>query len=227
MHARAFPVSNMTGRSTVRSHGAALGVRCHSGWAAFVVLAGSFNEPKILERGRMALCDAEIEGSKQPFHTAEGLPFPSAAGFIESCSASTARLAELAIEGLVARHGRIVGCCVLAASARPLPGLAGLLASHSLIHAAEGEFYREAISAAVNRIRIPIQRVRERDLETAADTLLAPSQRRKALLEGFGRQVGPPWTQDEKRSALAAWIALAPPRTGVRPARGARTLEGP
>ena len=52
----------------------ALGVRTHSGWAAYVVLEGSAKAPDIAARGRMLLCDWH----KQPFHEAETMPFARA-----------------------------------------------------------------------------------------------------------------------------------------------------
>lgn len=75
---------------------ATLGVRAHSGWAAFCVLAGNPQAPDILARGRMQLCDRDIEGSKQPFHHAEMMPFARAEKFIARCTASSAELAAKA-----------------------------------------------------------------------------------------------------------------------------------
>ncbi|HEV2650866.1 MAG TPA: hypothetical protein VGU69_06395, partial [Rhizomicrobium sp.] len=77
-----------------------MGVSTHSGWAAFVVLAGSPSAPDIIERGRMMLCDASIAGSKQPFHHAEPMKFADAEKFIALCKASTARLAGKAVAAL-------------------------------------------------------------------------------------------------------------------------------
>ena len=94
----------MTARSKVPDS-RALGVRAHSGWAAYVVLAGHAKSPEILARGRMDLCDAAIAGSKQPFHEAEPMPFAAAEKFIARCTASTAKLAAKAI-GAVADGSR-------------------------------------------------------------------------------------------------------------------------
>src|SRR5215472_10394419 len=148
--ARACQVSSMTVHSKARraTDRVALGVRCHSGWAAFVVLGSSITAPQILERGRMGLCDAAIKGSKQPFHAAEPMSFTAAEKYISTCRISTGALAQSALRALVARHGMLRACCVLTASGRPVPGLREVLASHALIHAAEGEFYRDAIVGA-------------------------------------------------------------------------------
>ena len=152
--------------------------------------------PDIVARGRMELCD----GHKQPFHEAETMPFARAEKFVAECRATAARLADEALKSI----GPISGCCVLTASGKPLPGLVGILASHALIHSAEGEFYRDAIAEACARAKIAVSRVRERDILLEAKHLAGWHER---LVE-FGKAVGPPWTQDEKLSALGAWLVL-------------------
>jgi hypothetical protein len=178
---------------------AALGVRAHSGWAAYVVLKGDAKAPEIVARGRMILCD----GHKQPFHEAEPMAFARAEAFIAVCRTTTAKLADAALEGI-----DVSACCVLTASGRALPGLKGILASHALIHSAEGEFYRDAVADACRRRGIAVTRIRERDIPAEAEHL--PGWR-EGLAE-FGKQVGAPWTQDEKLSALGAWLVLAAKR---------------
>ena len=187
----------------------AIGVRCHSGWAAYVVLGHSITAPQIVERGRLELCDPSIEGSKQPFHEAEPMPFVAAEKYLSTCESATGTLAQNALRALVRGHGTLIACCVLTASGRTLPGLRDILASHALIHAAEGEFYRDAIFRAAERISIPVFKVRERDLDAAADRLPGSENDRRARLAEFGKQVGAPWRQDEKLAAVGAWLALA------------------
>lgn len=202
----------MTVRSKVLRKNAgrrAIGVRCHSGWAAYVVLGHSITAPQIVERGRLELCDPSIKGSKQPFHEAEPMPFVAAEKYLSKCESATGTLAHNALRALVRGHGAPIACCVLTASGRALPGLREILASHALIHAAEGEFYRDAIFRAAERISIPVFKVRERDLEAAADRLPGSENDRRARLAEFGKQVGSPWRQDEKLAAVGAWLALA------------------
>jgi len=157
----------------------------------------------------MELCDASIKGSKQPFHEAEPMKFAAAERYISTCQSATGTLARNAFRTLVAEHGLLKACCVLTASGRPLPGLREILASHALIHAAEGEFYRDAIIAAAERIGIPVFKVREKDLALAADRLPGSANDRKVRLADFGKQVGSPWRRDEKLAAVGAWLALA------------------
>lgn len=197
----------MTGRIS-RPEAATLGVRSHSGWAAYVVLRGDPKHPEIVARDRMVLCDAAIKGSKQPFHEAEPMPFATAELFIARCTSATAALAGSAVAA-IQKITPLSACCVLTASGRPLPDLRGILASHTLIHAAEGEFYRDAIDLACSRRRIAVRRVRERDVEVELHKLPVAVAAAKSRISEFGKLLGPPWTQDEKLAAFGAWLMLA------------------
>ena len=204
----------MTGRSR-RPEFLTLGVRSHSGWAAYVALAGDPRKPEIVARGRMTLCDAAIKGSKQPFHEAEPMSFAQAEKFIARCATSSRRLASAAIDE-VHRRTPVKGCCILTASGRPLPRLEDILASHTLIHSAEGEFYRDVIDEACSRRNITVRRVRERDMDIELQKLPIPAAAAKARMVEFGKILGPPWTQDEKLAAFGAWLML-----GLLPSRHA------
>lgn len=197
----------MTGRTRLPDR-ATLGVRSHSGWAAYVVLAGNAKEPRFVTRDRMQLCDPTIKGSKQPFHEAEPMPFNRAEAFIETCTAATAKLARRALTQ-IHRQTPLRACCVLTASGKPLPELRAILASHALIHTAEGEFYRDAVAAACETCEISVRRVRERDMENELQKLPVTAVAAKERIAAFGKQAGPPWTQDEKLAALGAWLMLA------------------
>lgn len=193
---------------------AALGLRAHSGWAAAILVCGTASDIAIVERRPVELCDPGIEGSKQPFHHAEPLAFPRADAFIARCRKSTDALAAAALAGLLeivaAQKLKLAGCGVLSASGRPLPPLKEILASHALIHAAEGEFYRDALARACARERIAVVRIREREaLRQACDQLHRPEAKMKERLASLGKSLGPPWTQDQKLAALAAWSLLA------------------
>jgi hypothetical protein len=197
----------MTGR-TRHPERATLGVRSHSGWAAYVVLAGNAKDPQFVSRDRMQLCDPTIHGSKQPFHEAEPMSFGRAEAFIETCTKATAKLARKALTR-INRETPLRACCVLTASGKPLPDLQAILSSHALIHTAEGEFYRDAIAGACDGCQIAVRRVRERDMENELQKLPVTAAAAKERIAAFGKQAGPPWTQDEKLAALGAWLMLS------------------
>ncbi len=103
-----------------------------------------------------------------------------------------------------------MACGITLGSGRALPALEKVLASHALIHTAEGEFYRNVVAEAGEHCGLPVLGVKEREIfERAASHLkvdAAELERRVAIL---GKPIGPPWTQDQKYAALVAWLALA------------------
>jgi hypothetical protein len=192
---------------------AALGLRVHSGWAALVAIAG-LPEPTIIERRRIELADAETTGSTQPYHAAEALDLTGAQEFIQRCSEKAEVLAQSALQSVVhdleQKGYQVVSCAVLLSSGRPGSTLATTLASHALIHTAEGELFRQAVIRASGRCGLSVTTVKERELyrRVAAELGLAREPLRKRLAE-LGAPLGPPWREDQKCATLVAWLTLA------------------
>jgi hypothetical protein len=63
----------------------ALGFRAHSGWTIAVAVAGSLDNPFVLERRRIETADPSIPGSRQPYHAAERLDVRKAENLIRLC----------------------------------------------------------------------------------------------------------------------------------------------
>lgn len=192
---------------------AAIGVRAHSGWGALVAVAGAAGEFEVIERRRVVIAGANAPGAKQPFHYAERLGLPEAEKHLANCTASTQRLASAAIREVLrelqGREFRVVGGAILTASGRTLPPLPQILASHALIHTAEGEFFRKAFRDAFEASQIRVTALPERDLDARAKAAFGMRAARvRQKIEGLGRSLGPPWTQDQKFAALAAAMLL-------------------
>jgi len=188
----------------------AIGLRAHSGWAAVVgVSAGSAEPPEVVLRERIELAEPTIPGAKAPYHAAEKLELDGAAAFLARCEAASRALARSGLEGIVDRlrkGGRAPGRCgLLLAAGRPLPDLRATLASHAWIHVGDGEHFRNALADAAAACGLEVRRVRERDV---AASLGRPSDSVDEYLAGQRRLLGPPWAQDQKLAALAAWFAL-------------------
>jgi len=196
------------------SRRAALGFRVHSGWAAAVAVAGTPARPEILERRRIAIADPEIEGSLQPYHAAEEMAIGDARRYLETCASASARLSRKAVADL-ARDVRSKGCeltggGLLLASGRPLPALESVLASHALIHTADGEHFREAILRACEHAGLDVLGMREREVPAAAAARFRTTEAEVMLqVAQAGKAVGAPWRADEKLAALVAWLALS------------------
>jgi hypothetical protein len=85
-----------------------------------------------------------------------------------------------------------------------------ILASHPLIHTAEGEFFRAVFSKACEGLDLSVSGFRERDLEECVRTTFGKAATRVLRqISTLGRSLGPPWTTDQKTAALAASLVLA------------------
>lgn len=193
---------------------AAIGVRMHSGWGVLVAVSNDSGRVKVIVRERIEVIDESAGGRRQPYHYAKNLALNAAEKYLADCAVESKRLAMESVralaEDLRKRGYGLAKCSVLTASGRDLPPLAQILAAHPLIHTAEGEFFRNAICAACESMSIAVCKMREREVETAAKNALG-----KAALSvmkqiaSAGKTLGSPWTQEHKKAALAAWMALS------------------
>jgi hypothetical protein len=214
---------------------ATLGFRVHSGWAALVALAGDPRAPRVVLRERIEMADPGHPGSRQPYHAAEGLELQDAERLLAGFADTARRMARRAL-GRVSRDLRRGGCSplssgILQASGRLPAALDAILASHAFIHTADGVHFREALSHASERNGWTVTRIGEREaLVRAAAALGTSPAQLGARVEAMGRALGPPWTADQKRATLAAWLLLASaaPRSDRPEATGlASSSEGP
>jgi hypothetical protein len=189
----------------------AIGIRPHSGWGAVVVVAGGSGAIEIVDRRKIVIADPTIQGANQPYHFAKDLPDPDR--YLVECAAASERLAWEALREVVSvaqrRQKAVAGCVILLASGRKLPALANILASHPLIHTAEGEFFRQAFRRAGERLKLPVTGIRERDLNDRSQmTFGAGAKSLQHEIASLGNTLGPPWTADQKNACLAALLVL-------------------
>jgi hypothetical protein len=195
----------------------ALGFRAHSGWAAMVAIAAAAKRgapPEVIFRRHIELVDPKIRSGVQPYHAARSLKLPAAKELIErateaTCKMALASLREI-IEEIEAQGRKVAEIGIVLASGRPLPSLEATLRSHAMVHTAEGELFRGAISHAGEMCGLRVTGVKERELyEYAATSLKIPAAKLKTRVEEMGKSVGSPWTADEKQATLVAWMSLA------------------
>jgi hypothetical protein len=192
---------------------AALGFRVHSGWAAAVVLCGPLNAPVVVDRRKIQLVKIFSYTFRQPYHTAEKMP-QDATKFIRGVQSEAKRLALSSLRSLqtdlAEGNFKIVRGALLLASGRTLPALEQILASHALIHTADGQLFRDSLRAACARCGLRVEGIREKELfETASKALGIQPAILKRRIAAFGKSLGPPWSQDEKFAALGAWLSLS------------------
>ena len=193
---------------------AVLGFRVHSGWAAAVVLCGPIDEPVVVDRRKIQMVKIFSYTFRQPYHAAERMPRQDATKFIRGVQSEAKRLALSALRSLRADLAggdfKIVRAALLLASGHELPALEQIVASHALIHTADGELFRDSLRAACAQLNLPVQGIREKELfETASKTLGIQPAILKRRIAALGKSLGPPWSQDEKFAALAAWLSLS------------------
>ncbi len=195
---------------------AALGFRAHSGWTALVAVCLEKGAPVVLARQRVHLVETFSYEFRQPYHTAEKMLTRQARDFIERVRDEARRLAHraiLAVQSDLQKQGiGLKSCGLLLASGRTLPTLDKILASHALIHTADGELFREALLHASARCGLRDFRIKERELlDSAGQVFGLKSAALMSRVTELGRSFGAPWSQDEKFATLAAWLALAAP----------------
>jgi hypothetical protein len=197
---------------------AAIGIRSHSGWGALVVAAGSPGAIEIVDRRKILITAPNIKGASQPYHFAKARfekdqSLSNAESYLAECAAASEQLAWDALGEIIGGARRldkaVARCAILLAAGRSLPTLPKILASHPLIHTAEGEFFRQALRGAAERLKIEVTGVRERDLDQRARVVFgAAATSLGREIAGLGSSLGPPWTADQKNACLAALLVL-------------------
>ena len=144
-----------------------------------------------------------MPGSKQPYHWAAKLAGvrsePVVREAIESARALALEALSSTLKSLRLQKYEVGDCGVLLGSGKALPQLERILASHALIHAAEGEMFRDVLVWAARECHLRVSCVREKELDEV-------SLRR---IDTLGKLIGPPWTRDEKYATVVALMALA------------------
>lgn len=192
---------------------AAIGFSSRSGWAAMVVIGEQAGAPTVLGRSRVLLIDEQDPESKQPYHAVEFLCVEEATGRLDGYLEVARNMASTALQAQCAELKRqnisVRSVGIIESSGRKQIPLSYIMASHVLIHAAEGDHFRNALSAAAELLRLRVRRVRARDLEVyAVKRLRRPLDRAVGRIDKLGRDLGPPWGADQKKAALLAWALL-------------------
>ena len=191
--------------------GAALGWSVHSGWAVVVgVLSAGDGELAVSVRRRVELISPELP--RMTYHAAESLSLGEAEALIAQVESSVASTTSEVVASVAAELRDLAGGSVSAAvlgKPTELPPLERILASHALLHAAEGVLYREAVQDACAAVGVVTTFVAPKTVAAEAEDALGwtPGQA-AAWLATTGKALGPPWTKDHKDATLAAAIVL-------------------
>jgi hypothetical protein len=185
-----------------------LGFRPHTYWTAAVVMAGRAAEPRVVVRHKIVFAAG---AERSVYHQAAEAP-GEAEALIERVRVAVeanARAGIGALLELLARDGLTVSLAVAPAGGKKLPPLPDILRVHTQQHAAEGEFYRDAVAAACAALGLEVRRPVERELiPLACDRLGVDRAGLDAILKDMGARLGPPWSEDQRLAALGAWLQL-------------------
>ncbi len=190
---------------------AVLGFRPHTYWTAAVALSGEPGAPKVIERRKIVFAAGE---ERFIYHQVAEMDADAAAGRIAKVRSATLANAARGIAELTSaasEAGFTVRLAVVPAGrARTAPTFADIVRSHTAIHAAEGDFYRDVVAQACGGLGLDVSRLAERDLLLEASrTLGVHAIALESRLKMMGHVLGPPWSEDQRLATLAAWIGIA------------------
>ncbi len=195
-----------------------VGFRVHTGWAAAVAVTGSASKPRVIDRRRLALATETETEKLQVYHLAAEQPYAKAEWMVDAAIAATAKATRASLAAWIETLGQVsertdykVERAGIVAGNTELPAsLETILASHALIHAAEGELFRRAIVDACAARGIAVAPFAGKTLTDDAVQLLGLTVGAlRTHLTAPGKVLGPPWGQDQKEAMLVAWLALA------------------
>ena len=189
----------------------AIGLRVKTGRATAVVMTGPASAPRVLSRKSLQLWDPAVPESHQPWHAEFELPAEESALIVPKALEAVERVALSALRELVGEvqtgQGAKLGISLVAGSATDPESIRN---PHMRAHAREGQLFPHALAAAARTMRIPaVMMVESEVFATAAAKLgKSPDAIKRAVTE-LGRNVGKPWSSEEKAAAAAAWMTLA------------------
>jgi hypothetical protein len=192
---------------------AALGFKLHTGWAALVAITGQPGRLEVLLRRRIELLSPGESVPRFVYHAASELPPSQAGDLVRRAEAVSQEAAKTAIKDVL-EHLQSLNLAVKAAgissgSTRVPKDLSAALRSHSLIHAAEGVLFQQAVASACKACKLAVISLRERDVWLNAATAwgLKETELRRQV-DGLRKSVGAPWATDQKTATALALLAL-------------------
>jgi hypothetical protein len=172
-----------------------MGWRSHSGWAVLVVVREPSSSPSVLVRRRIELVDESVP--RQPYHAIveSGLTMRSASALIARVEKMSVAAAVAATESVIDEFAvKAVG---VVGRRRNVPDdLQRILASHALLHAAEGQLFELALVDAAAQLGLPAFMQEPEGIAVGNN------------FHAAGKVLGPPWQRDHKLAAGAALAAL-------------------
>ena len=190
----------------------AIGLRAKTARAIVVVLGGSPESPTVLLKDEITLIDPKVPATAQPYHEVMDLPWEQSERAVRKYVTSIERVATRALDELIQKmaksNHKVAAVGILGAPDRDLKRIGN---SHIRAHAAEGVLFRRVLAVGAEANGLKCHTFSDRNFDEAVAVQLgAKYSRVKQSLSGLKTSVVPPWRNDEKQAAMAAWLMLHP-----------------
>jgi len=194
-----------------------IGFADHSGWCVAVAVVATGGWFEVVARERLEILEpgwtlpSPPGLPRQPYHAVaeQGMDRRVIEEVLESAADGAAAEIKRIRESL-RRTGHDLGIAVVPVGTVRLPAsLDAILGSHALLHAAEGELFREALAEGASRCGLTVVRAPRKDIIGLAASASGLSlQAFEAKLKDAGKPLGPPWTADQRLAMAGAMLAL-------------------
>ena len=187
-----------------------IGLRAKTARAIAVVLGGSSDAPRVVNKLEIRLADPKIPATAQPYHEVMDLPWEESQKAVRKTAAAIEAIARKAVAQLIKElklQGlKVSGAGIVGAKDRDLARIGNY---HIRAHAAEGLLFRRVLDLAADANGIRRRTFPDREFDELVQTELgAKSAALKQTLSDLGRSLPAPWRADEKQAATAAWLVL-------------------
>src|SRR5207245_11543862 len=134
---------------------AVVGCRVKSGWATAVLVIGPAGSPCVVDRQVLALSDAAVPASRQPYHAVLGARQGDRSALERRLRGIVERVTRRSLTQLLARY-RVQGRRVrgLALVVGRVVGRASIWNVTIRAHALEGQLFRSALARAAGKARL-------------------------------------------------------------------------
>ncbi|HEY1561519.1 MAG TPA: hypothetical protein VGF71_11590 [Caulobacteraceae bacterium] len=187
-----------------------LGFRPHTYWTPVVALTGDREEPNMLVRKRLVFAAGAERGVYHQAAEADADAAETLIAGVRTVVQANARAGVTRVVDSLTREGHRPWIAVVPTGGRRIPAkVAEIIRSHTMQHAAEGEFYRDVVAAACAELGLEVRRPVESDVVAlACDHLGWDRAALNGRLKAMGSGLGPPWSEDQRLAVLAAWLHL-------------------
>jgi hypothetical protein len=190
-----------------------VGMHSRTGTAEAVALAVSGRAgSSVTFRGRWSLDLLEDRADRQIYHTVSDLPLNRAEAMVRETIEVVAEIAVRHLGSIIRTLGTVDAVGVIVGDFPVQDSLAPILAAHTLMHAAEGALFRDALLDAATACGVAGVGVSRNQ----ATELIAGEY--ADVLAAVGAEAGRPWRKDHKLATVAAILAARhrPLRTASR-----------